>query len=136
MAARIEDQLMTAEYGGRVVATARYSTDAAADGQGAWIVTGLPHCVFTRNQAITAMVLAERLAAGFGDDDPFVIVFEDDPAARVRRPPPHPARYHPSTSCTRHTAGQASRHKASNPVIDDLGSYAVEVTVPTVAIIE
>ena len=29
--------------------------------------------LFTRNQAITAMVLAERLAAGYGDDDPFVI---------------------------------------------------------------
>ena len=32
-----------------------------------------PGRLFTRNQAITAMVLAERLAAGYGDDDPFVI---------------------------------------------------------------
>ncbi len=73
MAARIEDQLMTAEYDGRMIATARYSTDAAADGQGAWIVSGLPRRLFTRNQAITAMVLAERLAAGYGDDDPFIV---------------------------------------------------------------
>ena len=78
MAARIEDQLMTAEYGGRVIATAQYSTDAAADGQGAWIVSGLPHRLVTRNQAITAMVLAERLAAGYGDDDPFVIGWREE----------------------------------------------------------
>jgi hypothetical protein len=57
MAARIEDQLMTAASGGRVIATARYSPDAAADGKGAWIVSGLPHRLFSRDQAITAMVL-------------------------------------------------------------------------------
>ena len=42
-------------------------------GQGAWIDWDWPGRLFTRNQAITAMVLAERLAAGYGDDDPFVI---------------------------------------------------------------
>jgi hypothetical protein len=73
MAARIEDQLMTAEHGGRVIATARYSSHAAGDGRGAWSVSGLPHRQFTRDQAITAMVPAERLAAGYGDDDLFVI---------------------------------------------------------------
>jgi hypothetical protein len=73
MAARIEDHFMTAEFDGRVIATARYSPSAAADGQGAWIVSGLPHRLVNRNQAITAMVLAERLGAGYGDDDPFVI---------------------------------------------------------------
>jgi len=31
-----------------------------------------------RNQAITAMVLAERLAAGYGDDDPFVIGWREE----------------------------------------------------------
>ncbi len=64
MAARIEDHFMTAELDGRVVATARYRSHAAADGQGAWIVSGLPRRMFSRDQAITAMVLAERLAAG------------------------------------------------------------------------
>jgi hypothetical protein len=78
MAARIEDQLMTAEFDGRVVATARYSLHAAADGQDAWIVSGLPRRLFTRNQAITAMVLAERLAASYGDDDPFVIGWREE----------------------------------------------------------
>ena len=53
MTARIEDQLMTAEYDGRVVATARYSPEAAADGQGGWSVSGLPRRLFTWNQAIT-----------------------------------------------------------------------------------
>ena len=34
MAARIDDEYMTAEVDGRVVATAQYSFHAAADGQG------------------------------------------------------------------------------------------------------
>jgi hypothetical protein len=78
MAARIDDDYMTAEHGGCVIATARYSEYAAADGQGAWIVSGLPRRLFTRNQAITAMVLAERLAAGYGDDDLFVVGWREE----------------------------------------------------------
>jgi hypothetical protein len=69
---------MTAEFGGRVVATARYSSQVTADGQGGWIVSGLPRRFFSRNQAVTAMVLAERLAAGFGDDDLFVIGWREE----------------------------------------------------------
>ena len=34
--------------------------------------------MFTWNQAITAMVLAERLVAGYGDDDPFVIGWREE----------------------------------------------------------
>jgi hypothetical protein len=78
MTAQIDDDFMTAEFDGRVIATARYNSHAAADGQDVWIVTGLPHRMFTRNQAITAMVLAERLAAGFGDDDLFVIGWREE----------------------------------------------------------
>jgi hypothetical protein len=78
VAAQIEDQLMTAEFGGRVVATARYSSHAAADGRGGWIVSGLPRRLFSRDQAITAMVLAERLAAGYGDDDLFVMGWREE----------------------------------------------------------
>ena len=78
MAARIEDDFMTAEHGGRVIATARYSSDAAADGRGGWSVSDLPHRLFSRDQAITAMVLAERLAAGFGDNDLFVIGWREE----------------------------------------------------------
>jgi hypothetical protein len=62
---------MTAEFGGRAVATARYSAGAAGRGRGGWVVSGLPRQAFTRDQAITATVLAERVAAGYGDDDLF-----------------------------------------------------------------
>ena len=65
MAARIDDDFMTAEHDGRVIATARYSSHAAADGQGAWVVSDWPGRLFSRNKAITAMVLAERLATGY-----------------------------------------------------------------------
>jgi hypothetical protein len=37
-----------------------------------------PPGLFIRNQAITAMVLAERLAAGFGDDDLFVVGWREE----------------------------------------------------------
>jgi hypothetical protein len=72
MAVRIEDNFMALEVDGAVVATARFCKDAAADGNGAWIVSIHPLRLFYRDQAITALTLAERLAAGFGDDDPFV----------------------------------------------------------------
>ena len=78
MGARIEDDFMTAEYDGRVIAPARCSSHAAADGQGAWVVSDWPGRLFTRNQAITAMVLAERLAAGYGDDDVFVVGWREE----------------------------------------------------------
>ena len=78
MAARIEDHFMTAEHDGRIIATARYSSHAAADGRGAWMVSDHPSRLFNRNQAITAMVLAERLAAGYGDDDLFVIGWREE----------------------------------------------------------
>ena len=54
MAARIDDDFMTAEYDGRVIATARCGSHAAAEGQDAWIVSSGPRRLFTRNQAITA----------------------------------------------------------------------------------
>jgi len=73
MAARIEDRFISAEYDRRVIATARYSEHTADGRHGGWTVSGWPNRLYTRNEAITAMVLAERLAAGYGDDDPFVI---------------------------------------------------------------
>ena len=45
---------MTAEYDGRVIATARYNSHEAADGQGAWIVSGLRRRLFSRDQVIRA----------------------------------------------------------------------------------
>lgn len=78
MAIRITDNSMTLETGGRVVATAQYSEHAAADGGGAWIVSTHPARLFGRNDAITALTLAERLAAGLGDDDTFVVGWREE----------------------------------------------------------
>jgi hypothetical protein len=72
MAICIDGDVMMVEIGERVVATARFSEHAAGDGHGAWIVSSHPARLFTRDQAITAMLLTERLAAGYGDDDRFV----------------------------------------------------------------
>jgi hypothetical protein len=68
----ISSDYMTAVYGGDVIATARFGKHAAADGNGAWVVSTHPARLFSYNDAITALTIAERLAAGYGDDDPFV----------------------------------------------------------------
>jgi hypothetical protein len=78
MAIRITRDTMTLEIGNRVVATARFSEHAAADGHGAWIVSAHPGRLFSRSQAITALTLAERLADGYGDDDPFVMAWRKE----------------------------------------------------------
>ena len=68
----ISDECMAAVIDGKTVATARWSWHAAADGKGAWTVSTHPARLFSRSRAITALTLAERLAACFGDDDPLV----------------------------------------------------------------
>jgi len=78
MSTKINDGSMALEIGARVIATAELREHAAADGQGAWVVSCHPGRLFTRNQAITAMALAERLAAGYGDDDPFVVGWREE----------------------------------------------------------
>ena len=78
MSTKINDDSMSLEIDGRVIATAEFSEHARADGHGAWIVSCHPGRLFTRNQAITAMVLAERFTAGFGDDDPFVVGWREE----------------------------------------------------------
>ncbi len=78
MSTKINDESMFLEIDGRVIATAQFRENAAADGHGAWIVSCHPGRLFTRNQAITAMVLAERLAGGFGNDDLFVVGWREE----------------------------------------------------------
>ena len=78
MSTKINDDSMSLAIGGRVIATAEFREHAAEDGYGAWIVSCHPGRLFTQNQAITALVLAERLAAGYGDDDPFVIGWREE----------------------------------------------------------
>ena len=62
MSTMINDDSMSLEIGDRVIATAELGEHPAANGHGAWIVSCHPGRLFTRNQVITAMVLAERLA--------------------------------------------------------------------------
>ena len=78
MSTKINDNSMSLEIGDQVIATAEFREHAAADGRGAWIISSHPGRLFTRNQAITAMVLAERLAAGYSDDDPFVVGWREE----------------------------------------------------------
>jgi len=53
---------------------AEYRPGACADDTGAWVISGAPPDLplagrlLSRNQSITAMVLAEHIAAGRGDD--------------------------------------------------------------------
>jgi hypothetical protein len=68
----INDKSMTLVIDGVTVETAQYREHAAAGGGGAWIVSTYLGRLFGRNDAITALSIAERLAAGFGEDDPFV----------------------------------------------------------------
>jgi hypothetical protein len=78
MAICINDESMSLEIDGHVVATAWFSEHAAANGRGAWIVSPHPARLFGRDEAITALTLAERLAVGYGDDDPFVIDWREE----------------------------------------------------------
>lgn len=72
MAIRIDEDFMTLTVNGEIVATARCVRRVADYGNSAWIVSTYPARLFSRDQAVTALTLAERLAAGFGDDDLFV----------------------------------------------------------------
>lgn len=69
----ISDEYMSLMLDGETIAAARFSRHAAADGNGAWIVSTHPARLFSRNQAITALTLAERLTVDYGDNDPLVI---------------------------------------------------------------
>jgi hypothetical protein len=61
MAIRIESNRMSSD---QIRHYAVWNADAAADGTGAWVVSWLPLRLLTRNQATTAMVLADLLAGG------------------------------------------------------------------------
>lgn len=63
MVIKICEDSMTAEHDGCMIATATRTGDR-------WTVSTCPYAR-TRNQAITALTLAEWLATGHGDDDPF-----------------------------------------------------------------
>ena len=70
MALHINDDSMSLEINGATV-------KAAVRLDNLWRVTGWPR-LLTRNEAITALVLAERLLAGYGDNDPFVAGWREE----------------------------------------------------------
>jgi hypothetical protein len=74
----INDECMSLTVDDKVIGTARFSRHAAPNGKGAWIVSPHPSRLFTRTQAITALTLAERLAVGYGDEDPFVTNWREE----------------------------------------------------------
>jgi hypothetical protein len=70
MSIKINEDSMSLEINGaEVVAAVRLDR--------LWRVTGWPR-LLSRNEAITALTLAERLANGFGEDDPFVAGWREE----------------------------------------------------------
>jgi len=70
MSIKINEDSMSLEINGvEVVAAVRFGH--------LWRVTGWPR-LLARNEAITALTLAERLANGHDDDDPFVAGWREE----------------------------------------------------------
>jgi hypothetical protein len=70
MAIKICEDSMTAEHGGRVIAIATRTGER-------WTVSTWPHAL-PRNQAITALTLADWLASGHNADDPFAAAWREE----------------------------------------------------------
>ena len=73
MAGRVDDDFMTAEHGRRVVATAQFSSHAAADGQGAWIVSDHSQPFVHPEPGDYGHGPGRAARRGYGDDDLFII---------------------------------------------------------------
>jgi len=78
MEIRIYDDFMCLSDGYRVLATALWSRDNTADCSGAWSVSWCTNRLFNRDQAITALTVAELRAVGRSDDDPVVATFLEE----------------------------------------------------------
>jgi hypothetical protein len=68
----IFDDYMELTVNGTIVATAEWSKYNTADCTGAWTVSWCTNRLFNREQAITALTVAELRAIGRTDDDPVV----------------------------------------------------------------
>jgi hypothetical protein len=71
MAININDDFMSLEINGEVIATARERSD------GWWEVSYWPR-FFDRNQAITALTVTELLETGYGNDDSLVVALREE----------------------------------------------------------
>jgi hypothetical protein len=63
----INDEYMTLAADDKVIATALFRKHAVGDGNGAWIVSTCLARLLDRNQAITALTVAELLESGYPD---------------------------------------------------------------------
>jgi hypothetical protein len=75
---KIFDDYMELTVAGKVVATAEWSKYNTADCTGAWTVSWCTNRLFNRDQAITALTVAELRAMGRTDDDPVVASFLEE----------------------------------------------------------
>jgi hypothetical protein len=79
MAIRINDDFMMLEIGDRVVAAVdRFSPHEASNGHGAWVVSTCPARLLDRDQAITALTVAELLETGYPDGHPLVVALQEE----------------------------------------------------------
>jgi hypothetical protein len=74
----IFDDYMALTVAGKVVATAEWSKYNTADCTGAWIVSWCTNRLFNRDQAITALTIAELRATGRTDDDPLLAALHEE----------------------------------------------------------
>ncbi len=71
MPIKINDDLMTLEIDGTVIAMAKLRTG------GWWEITNWP-TLFDRNQAITALTMTDLLETGYRRDDPIVSALREE----------------------------------------------------------
>jgi hypothetical protein len=74
----ITNEYMSLKVDGKVVATARFSQFAAADGNGVLIVSAHSAWLFTRDQAITARTVAELGDSGYPDSHPLLVALREE----------------------------------------------------------
>jgi hypothetical protein len=77
---------MALEVGRTAVATVRFSQHAAADGNGAWSVPTCLARLFDREQAITALSVADLLESGYPNEHPLVVALRKERLGVVRLP--------------------------------------------------
>ena len=78
VAIRITDDMMTLEIGDRGVATARFSEHTVAEGKRRVACLDHPARLFTRDQAITTLTVAELGESGQPDSHPLVVALREE----------------------------------------------------------
>lgn len=69
---------MTLTVDGKIIAVGQFRQHAAGDGNGAWVVSTSRARLLGRDQAITALTVAELLERGYPDDAPIVVALREE----------------------------------------------------------